>query len=394
MEDGWKFPLGYTSKLNFPHGTPIAYTDSMPIVAAAMKLFSRHLPSTFQYLGLVGFANYILQAFFGYKIGFALFKDRLLAAFASAFFTLAPPFVLRTGYHFSLSSQWLILASLWLYIRFDRQEERASETATVFWFCILFFFAGGITPYLAVLCLFVWLATGLLAFAKNRRSWLPRDLPLACTRSGAPCFLDTLRLPQAGHDGRIRRAGLSIPFAESFGADRSTEIPFALFQRSGRPSRPDRGIQLSRSRHYFSDRCLTHFLAVVPLPLEDLFLFGRFGWSPLCRLLSRHRRKSLLVPTSCSIFRCRIPWSVCFPHSAPPAGSSGWATISFCAALWPRPHRSFPEIAWSSCSRALLLVQILDCKSLYAEVREMLNSKPAIGRSAEGSVLEADRKSL
>ena len=53
MEDGWKFPLGYTSKLNFPHGTPIAYTDSIPFIAAAGKLFSTHLPSTFQYLGLV-----------------------------------------------------------------------------------------------------------------------------------------------------------------------------------------------------------------------------------------------------------------------------------------------------------------------------------------------------
>ena len=53
MEDSWGFPLGHTSKLNFPYGTPVAYTDSMPIIAVAMKVFSKHLPSTFQYLGLV-----------------------------------------------------------------------------------------------------------------------------------------------------------------------------------------------------------------------------------------------------------------------------------------------------------------------------------------------------
>jgi hypothetical protein len=169
MENSWKLPLGYTSKLNFPDGTQIAYTDSMPIIAAAMKVFSRRLPSTFQYLGLVGFANYILQAFFGYKIGFALLKDRLLAALAGAFFTLAPPFILRTGFHFSLSSQWLILAALWLYLRFD--QERDKERTTVIWFCVLFLFAGGITPYIAVLCAFACLATALLAFARTRRNW-------------------------------------------------------------------------------------------------------------------------------------------------------------------------------------------------------------------------------
>ena len=153
MEKDWTLPLGYASKLNFPDGTPIAFTDSMPIVAVAMKAISKRLPSTFQYLGLIAFANYLLQAFFGYKIGFAILKDRLLAALAGAFFTLAPPFVLRTGFHFSLSSQWLILATLWLYLRFD--QGRATERTTVLWFCVLFLFAGGITPYIAVLCVFV-----------------------------------------------------------------------------------------------------------------------------------------------------------------------------------------------------------------------------------------------
>jgi hypothetical protein len=108
----------------------------MPIVAVAMKAISKRLPSTFQYLGLVAFANYLLQAFFGYKIGLAILKDRLLAALAGAFFTLAPPFVLRTGFHFSLSSQWLILAALWLIFSSTRdapQNERpCSDSAFSF----------------------------------------------------------------------------------------------------------------------------------------------------------------------------------------------------------------------------------------------------------------------
>ena len=174
MEKDWTLPLGYASKLNFPDGTPIAFTDSMPIVAVAMKAISKRLPSTFQYLGLIAFANYLLQAFFGYKIGFAILKDRLLAALAGAFFTLGPPFVLRTGFHFSLSSQWLILATLWLYLRFD--QGRATERTTLLWFCVLFLFAGGITPYIAVLCVFVALATVLLAFVRTRRHWPSRTV--------------------------------------------------------------------------------------------------------------------------------------------------------------------------------------------------------------------------
>ena len=36
------------------------------------------------------------------------------------------------------------------------------------------FFTTGLIPYLAVTCLFAWLAIGLLAFTRNRRNWLPR----------------------------------------------------------------------------------------------------------------------------------------------------------------------------------------------------------------------------
>ena len=270
MENSWKLPLGYTSKLNFPDGTQIAYTDSMPIIAAAMKVFSRRLPSTFQYLGLVGFANYLLQAFFGYKIGFALLKDRLLAALAGAFFTLAPPFILRTGFHFSLSSQWLILAGLWLYLRFD--QERDKERTTVIWFCVLFLFAGGITPYIAVLCAFVCLATALLAFARTRRNW---PIRIALWLAPAAVLLLSWILfgffdLDLGAD-EYAAPGYRHHSLNHFGSCRSAAVLFAALQRSGRLSRPERGIRLSWSGNYFPDRCLGHFRAVVALPFEACF---------------------------------------------------------------------------------------------------------------------------
>ena len=375
MEDDWKFPLGYTSKLNFPHGTPIAYTDSMPIVAVALKLFSRHLPSTFQYLGLVAFANYILQAFFGYKIGFAIFKDRLLAAFASAFFTLAPPFVLRTGYHFSLSSQWLILASLWLYIRFDRQEERASETATVLWFCILFFFAGGVTPYLAVICLFVWLATGLLAFAKNRRRWLPRVClwlaPVAALLVSWILFgflkIDmTAEYVAPGY--RYHSLNLLAPIDPQ-------RFPSLFFKDQGvLPGQTEgysylgAGIIFLILPRLFSRRCPSS--AQRSFSLWPLWLVAAlsFAFAASAKItFGPHVLFDFPLPDTLerlfSTFRA--------------SGRLFWAGyyIVLCCSL-AAASQIFSRNRMVVVLAALLFVQILDCKSLYAEVREMLNSKP------------------
>ena len=375
MEDDWKFPLGYTSKLNFPYGTPIAYTDSMPIVAVALKLFSRHLPSTFQYLGLVGFANYILQAFFGYKIGFALFKDRLVAAFASAFFTLAPPFVLRTGYHFSLSSQWLILASLWLYIRFDRQEERASETATVFWFCMLFFLAGGITPYLAVICLFVWLAAGLLAFAKNRRRWLPRVClwlaPVAALLVSWILFgflkIDmTAEYVAPGY--RYHSLNLLAPIDP---------------QRFPSPFFKDQGVLPGQTEGYSYLGAGIIFLIIVALifspssllrskvvSLWPLLLVAAlsFAFAASAKItLGPHVLFDFPLPDTleriASTFRAsgRLFWA-------------GYYILLCCSLI--AASQIFSRSRMVIVLAALLFVQILDCKSLYAEVRETLNLKP------------------
>ena len=375
MEDGWTFPLGYTSKLNFPHGTPIAYTDSIPIIAAAMKLFSRHLPSTFQYLGLVASANYILQAFFGYKIGFAVFKDRLLAALASGFFTLAPPFVLRTGYHFPLSSQWLILAGLWLYIRFDRQEERASETATVFWFCMLFFFAGGISPYLAVICLFVWLATGLLAFAKNRRSWLPRIclwlapvgvLLVSWILFGFLKVDKTAEYVAPGY--RYHSLNLLAPIDPQ-------RFPSLFFK--------DQGVLPGQTEGYAYLGAGIIFLILAALIFSPLSLLRSkviclwplwlvaglsFALAASAKItLGPHVLVDFPLPDSleriASTFRSsgRLFWA-------------GYYILLCCSLI--AASQIFSRSRLVVVLAALLFVQLLDCKSVYAEVRETLNSKP------------------
>jgi hypothetical protein len=376
MEDSWRLPLGYTSKLSSPDGTPVAYTDSMPIIAAAMKVFSRHLPSTFQYLGLVGLANYILQALFGYKIGFALLKDRLLAALASAFFTLAPPFVLRTGFHFSLSSQWLILASLWLYIRFDQEEARSSERATVFWFCVLFLFAGGVTPYLGVICLLVCLATGLLAFTKTRRNWLLRTglwlappvvLLVSWMLFG---FLKLhIRAEEYATTGyRYHSLNLLAPFDPQ-------KFSSLLFK--------DQGVFPGQTEGYSYLGGGIIFLIVVSLIFAPLSLFRSkivslwplwlvavlsFALAASAKItLGPHVLLDFPLPDTLerlfSTFRAsgRLFWA-------------GYYIILCCSLA--AASQIFSRSRLVVVLAALLLVQILDCKSLYAEVHKMLNSRP------------------
>ena len=376
MEEDWRLPLGYTSKLNFPYGTAVAYTDSMPIVAAAMKLFSRHLPSTFQYLGLVAFANYILQAFFGYKIGFALCKDRLLAALASAFFTLAPPFVLRTGYHFSLSSQWLILASLWLYIRFAQEQQSASERTTVCWYCILFFFAGGMTPYIAVLCLFVCLATAMLAFSKSRQRWLLRTglwlTPGAVLMISWMLFgflkFDMTAEEYAAPGYRYHSLNLLAPldpqrFSSLFFKDQS------VFPG-----------QTEGYAYFGAGIILLIVVLLVVAPLAPFRWSGVSLW-PLwvVAVLSLALAASAKVTFGQNIL-LDLPLPDALERLFSTFRASGrlfWAAyyIVFCCSL-AAAARVFSRNRLIFLLAALLFVQVLDCKSLYAEVHAVLNSRP------------------
>ena len=379
MEDDWTFPLGYTSKLNFPDGTTVAYTDSMPIIAVIMKLFSRYLPFTFQYLGLVGLANYILQAFFGYKIGFALLRERLLAALASAFFTLAPPFVLRTGFHFSLSSHWLILASLWLYIRFDQEQERASEAATVFWFCILLFFVGGITPYLAVTCLFVWLATGILAFTRNRRNWLPRIgfwLAPVATLLVSWILFGFLKIGTTTEYAAPGYRYHSLNLLAPIDPQRFSSLLFK-----------DQSVFPGQTEGYSYLGGGIIFLVVVLLIFAPLSLL-RSKIVSLWPLWLAAALSFILAASAKITFGPHVLLDMPLPDTMERlfstfrgSGRLFWAGyyIIMCWTL-AAASQIFPRNRLVVVLAALLLVQILDCKSLYAEVHGMLNSRsvPAI----------------
>lgn len=147
-EERLTFPIGWSDAIGFPIGEPIAYLDSIPILAAVLWPFRHVLPENFQYLGPLFALNCILQLYFGYRISLYLSgNNRLVGWLGGLFFMTAPSFVWRAHGHFAISSHWLILAALDVYFRTDRQISK-KMLATI---CAISFVAGSVNPYIALM---------------------------------------------------------------------------------------------------------------------------------------------------------------------------------------------------------------------------------------------------
>ncbi|HMH20948.1 MAG TPA: DUF6311 domain-containing protein, partial [Puia sp.] len=110
----WHFPLGHVSGYFYPLGTNVGFTDSIPLMAVFFKLFAPILPSDFQYLGFWLFSCHLLAAYFTIRF-FQLFKVRPLYIFLAVLFVAANPVLVYRGMHPALCTQWLLIASLWVY---------------------------------------------------------------------------------------------------------------------------------------------------------------------------------------------------------------------------------------------------------------------------------------
>ncbi len=166
LDPHWHFPLSYTDYLSYPAGCCISNTASVPLLAVPLKLLSPFLPVSFQYVGLIGLLNATLQTVFGYRLCRRFTGDRLLALAGSLFFLLTPAFYYRMATDMGLSSQWLILFSLWIYLR----ESTVSRNKAIRLHSLVLFLAGGIHPYLAVMCAMI-VAAEVIRAMREVRSW-------------------------------------------------------------------------------------------------------------------------------------------------------------------------------------------------------------------------------
>jgi hypothetical protein len=163
----WQWPPGAIRSMLEPIGTSIGFTDSIPLLAFALKPFSAWLPNPMQYLGLWFLICYALQAFFGALV-IAAWTPRAVLQFGGAlFFFFMPALFHRVG-HPALSAHWLLLWALWLNWR--KRPQPGNDIAH---HAALGLTAGLVHPYLAAMTL------ALLAAVPGRRIIEARTTPVS-----------------------------------------------------------------------------------------------------------------------------------------------------------------------------------------------------------------------
>ena len=147
LESTLRFPLGWSSYIGFPLGEPIAYLDSVPVIAVVLWPLRHLLPINFQYLGLYFALCCMLQLLFGYRICLHITRGNRFASFVGGVFFLASPIFVNRGYsHFALASHWLILAAFDFFLLISRAQIGPLKVAHSGVVCFL---AGSINPYIA-----------------------------------------------------------------------------------------------------------------------------------------------------------------------------------------------------------------------------------------------------
>lgn len=113
-KENWHFPLGKIENLYYPISTNVGYTDSIPLFALPFKLISPILPNEFQYFGFWLFLCFFLTAFLSIKL-LKKYNVHWLQLIGIALLITSNPVLLYRGIHPALCSQWLIIASIYLY---------------------------------------------------------------------------------------------------------------------------------------------------------------------------------------------------------------------------------------------------------------------------------------
>uniref|UniRef100_UPI0025B8AAB6 DUF6311 domain-containing protein n=1 Tax=Flavobacterium sp. TaxID=239 RepID=UPI0025B8AAB6 len=116
-EEPWTFPIGNIQNYNYPAGTNIGLTDSIPLLGIFFKLFSFLLGEEFQYFGFWLLLCFFLNGYYSYKIFKLYYDESKIVLFISTFFIIVNPVLLYRGMHPALCGQWLILASLYNYLK-------------------------------------------------------------------------------------------------------------------------------------------------------------------------------------------------------------------------------------------------------------------------------------
>jgi hypothetical protein len=183
----WHFPPTFTDWLGWPLGISVAFTDSIPLAAVIARLMSPILPADFQYLGLWTLVNFVLCAYFAFRLCMIVtVKFNLAAFFGGLLLLIAPILVKKVISHNALSSHFLILLSLWLY--FKPYPDNC-------WRCTIFpqigtvSLAASIHPYLLLMISIISTAFFSRRLLERRCTWWATTLSLVAVSAGALTIL-------------------------------------------------------------------------------------------------------------------------------------------------------------------------------------------------------------
>ena len=114
-----QFPIGQNSLYGLDLSSSIIFTDAMSMYALILKPFSVFLPERFQYLGIAIFLNFIISFILSVKIT-SIYVQSRIAKYVYALLILLSPITLHRLIdftHYGFSSNWIILAAIYLYLK-------------------------------------------------------------------------------------------------------------------------------------------------------------------------------------------------------------------------------------------------------------------------------------
>lgn len=148
----WTWPPGLNPDYGLQFSSSIIFSDSVPLLALALKPFSALMPAVFQYTGWWILACFVLQGYFAARIGGLFTRDTVVKLALATLLTFAPPMLWRLSVHYSLIPHWIILAAIYLYFALN------SRFRWLHW--VLLLGAGSlIHSYLFAMCAPIWLAS-------------------------------------------------------------------------------------------------------------------------------------------------------------------------------------------------------------------------------------------
>lgn len=116
-QSGLSFPLCIATNINAPQGLSVAYTDSIPLLAALFRLLSPVLPDTFQYFGWFTLLCLMAQGAFGARLLGLFCQGVASPLIGDLLFVFSPVLWERVFRHTSLSAQFFLLAALYYYCK-------------------------------------------------------------------------------------------------------------------------------------------------------------------------------------------------------------------------------------------------------------------------------------